>query len=209
MRTDAANMLQTIVLGYLAKHCAGHESARATARIAAELAATSGQAVTARQVRDAVAALALAGHPVGTSCAGVFVCITSSDFRHAYRNLCIRLREQSRRCAAFKATARRILGGQGELPLESEDPAPDDELDERAAILEIDGGMRREDAEDAARAAAERVKAVRDGEPPTRQDAPGRTRTIGSGRTFARGRERRTPATAGGSNEAPGTLPGM
>lgn len=66
-------------------------------------------------MRDGVSALSLGGWPVGTSAEGCFICATGRDFRAAYKNLAGRMREQGRRCRAFKTTAREFLSGQRHL----------------------------------------------------------------------------------------------
>jgi len=103
---------ETLLLGYLDKWCRGVRAARPQAMIAQHLQALGLAQTNARDVRDAVSALSLAGWPVGTSPAGCFLCLEARDFRVAYRNLYGRLREQAKRCRAFKATARRVLSGQ-------------------------------------------------------------------------------------------------
>jgi hypothetical protein len=106
------NGLEAVTLGYLRKWCHGVGGARPQATIAQHLRSLGLAQTTPRDVREAVAALSLQGWPVGTSPAGCFLCIEGRDFRVAYRNLYGRLREQAKRCRAFKATARAALSGQ-------------------------------------------------------------------------------------------------
>lgn len=106
------NGLEAVTLGYLRKWCRGVGGARPQATIAQHLRSLGLAQTTPRDVREAVAALSLAGWPVGTSPAGCFLCIEGRDFRAGYRNLYGRLREQAKRCRVFKSTARRVLSGQ-------------------------------------------------------------------------------------------------
>jgi len=100
-----------LLAGYLQKYCRGADRARAQGRIARDLRAL-GIACDARAVRDACAALRLAGCPVGTGTRGVFVCESRRDFRVGYRNLYARLRSQAKGCRAFRETYRRAVSGQ-------------------------------------------------------------------------------------------------
>lgn len=111
------DLVGALVLGYLSKYSQGRPAARTQGRIAADLWAL-GLAVNARGIRDALGVLAEAGWPVGTTSgrpAGAFLCVTSRDFRIAYRNLVWRIRRQARRARRFKAAAREILSGQKRL----------------------------------------------------------------------------------------------
>jgi len=108
------DLLAIVILGYLRRYCWGRAAARTQGRIGLDL-RHLGLAVTTRDVRDALAALVLAGWPVGTTAAkpaGAFVCETRADFLSAYRNLYVRVRGQARRCRRFKETARAALSGQ-------------------------------------------------------------------------------------------------
>ncbi|HUX03056.1 MAG TPA: hypothetical protein VMY35_19015 [Phycisphaerae bacterium] len=110
----ATDLVQTILLGYLKRYAWGRAAARTQGRIGLDL-RHLGLDVTTRDVRDALAALALAGAPVGTTAAnpaGAFVCESREDYLLAYRNLYVRVRRQARRCRRFKETARAALSGQ-------------------------------------------------------------------------------------------------
>lgn len=85
------NGLEAVILGYLHKWCRGVDGARPQATIAQHLQMLGLAQTSARDVRDAIAALRLEGWPVGTSPAGCFLCIEARDFRVAYRNLYGRL----------------------------------------------------------------------------------------------------------------------
>jgi hypothetical protein len=103
---------EAAVLGYLHKWCRGVLGARPQATIAQHLQMLGLAQTSARDVREAVAALSMEGWPVGTSPTGCFICLEGRDFRAAYRNLYGRLREQAKRCRTFKTTAREYLAGQ-------------------------------------------------------------------------------------------------
>ena len=109
------NLTEACVLGYLHKWCCGAAAARSQETIARHLREAGLAGTTARDVRDAAAALALGRWPVGTSSAGCFLCVTARDFRVAYRNLYGRLIAQAKRCRVFKETARAALSGQRAL----------------------------------------------------------------------------------------------
>lgn len=108
------NILALLILGYLRKHAVGRAAARTQDKIAGDLRGL-GLEVTTRDVRDAAAALALAGWPVGTAAgapAGCFLCETRADFLAARHNLVCRLNVQAQRVRRFDATARAVLSGQ-------------------------------------------------------------------------------------------------
>ncbi len=98
------DLLAVVLLGYLRKRARGRAAARTQGRIGWDL-RRLGLAVTTRDVRDALAALVLAGWPIGTGARGTWLCVTPGDWRAGYRNLYVRLREQAKRCRKFKETA--------------------------------------------------------------------------------------------------------
>jgi len=105
-------LVQRLVLGFLAKYARGRDRAASHARIAAHLRGLSLD-VDVRAVQDATTALRLEGLPVGTSSgSGCFLCVAAVDFRTGYRNLYGRLRTQAKGCRRFKETARAFLSGQ-------------------------------------------------------------------------------------------------
>ncbi|HUU09628.1 MAG TPA: hypothetical protein VM431_03720 [Phycisphaerae bacterium] len=104
-------MVDVLVAGYLCKHCPGIGRARTQRRIAADLRCL-GLAVQTRDIRDAVEVLRLAGAPVGTGTAGVWLCRDRRDWRVAYRHLYGRLRTQAAGCRRFKRTFCETTTGQ-------------------------------------------------------------------------------------------------
>lgn len=107
-----SDLLEVLTAGYLWKHCSGLGAARTETRIAADL-RDLGVSVRTRDLREAVRVLRLAGAPIGTSTAGVFVCIEPRDWRTAYRHLYTRLRTQAAGCRRFRRTFQESMAGQG------------------------------------------------------------------------------------------------
>jgi hypothetical protein len=105
-------LTETLILGYVNKWCRGVRAARSMETVARHLRGMGLAQVTSREVRDAVQSLSLHGWPIGTGSGGVFLCLVGPDFRAGYRNLYCRLREQAKRCEAFKAMARAAMSGQ-------------------------------------------------------------------------------------------------
>jgi putative intracellular protease/amidase len=60
------------------------------------------------------------GRPVGSTSAGIFICIDADDWKAAHRYLAGREITQRRRLRAFKRTAREKQDGQRYLALEAE-----------------------------------------------------------------------------------------
>ncbi|MCX5671209.1 MAG: hypothetical protein NTU94_07830 [Planctomycetota bacterium] len=104
------------VLEYLDKWCRGAAAARTQETIARHLREAGLDACTARDVRDAVAALTLAHKRVGTCSTGCFLCVSVADFRVAHRMLFGRELTQRKRRRALHETFRRFIGGQQLLP---------------------------------------------------------------------------------------------
>jgi len=109
------NILSVLILGYLRKNCRGRAAARTQGRIASDLRGL-GLDVDTRNVRDALAALVLAGAPVGTVAGkppGAFVCEDRRDYLGAYANLYRRVVCQAKRARRFKETAPLLKEGGG------------------------------------------------------------------------------------------------
>jgi hypothetical protein len=107
--------VETVLLGYLNRHCRGAARARKCWKIAEDLTALGVKNATERGVRDALASLRMACIPVGTTSGdppGAFLCEDRRDFRRAYRHLYGRLKTQARGCRRFRRCFTERMNGQ-------------------------------------------------------------------------------------------------
>jgi hypothetical protein len=110
--------LETMLLGYLSRHCCGAARARKIWKISKDLTALGLKDATPRGIQDALASLRMQYRPVGTTSGsppGAFLCEDTRDFRRAYRNLYGRLRSQARGCRRFHQCFTETMNGQRRL----------------------------------------------------------------------------------------------
>jgi len=105
--TMALSAEAKLVAAYLEKHCRGRAAARAQHLIRDHLAA-AGCRISGREFFDLEAELVAAGVPLGTSGAGVFLCVEPEDYDAAYRYIVSRFEPMRERAEALRRMKDRL-----------------------------------------------------------------------------------------------------